>query len=130
MNFITQNAEFIRGSHQMKPCIMIAKSHIFSCKMRESRPFINVFRNKLINWLLAGKKHLKEELFHPKCITFWRDFYNSVGGERYAHIHQFNLDLGQPLPPLFCFSFVYVFFYVLHVCISFVCICSSICFLL
>ena len=35
-------AEFIRGSHQMKPCInityMIAKSLIFSCKMRESMP--------------------------------------------------------------------------------------------
>ena len=36
-------------------------------------------------------------------------FYNYVGGEPYPHIDQFNLDLGQPLPPLFCFSFVYVF---------------------
>ena len=43
-------------------------------------------------------------------------FYNYVGGEPYPHIDQFNLDLGQPPPPLFCFSFVCVLFYVLHVC--------------
>ena len=52
-------AEFILGSHQMKPCInitfMIVESHIFLCKMREYRPSINVFRNKLIHWLLAEK---------------------------------------------------------------------------
>ena len=36
-------------------------------------------------------------------------FYHSVGGEPYPHIDQFNLDLGQPPPPLFCFSFVYDF---------------------
>ena len=51
--------EFILGSHQMKPCInitfMIVESHIFLCKMREYRPSINVFRNKLIHWLLAEK---------------------------------------------------------------------------
>jgi len=41
-------AEFILGSHRMRPCInitsMIAESHIFSCNMREPRPSINVFK--------------------------------------------------------------------------------------
>ena len=71
-------AEFILGSHQMKPCInitfMIAKSHIFSCKMREYRPSINVFKNKLIHWLLAEKYNSKKNSSFQKSITIWRDF--------------------------------------------------------
>ena len=49
-------------------------------------------------------------------------FYNSVGGEPYPHIDQFNLDLGQPLPPLFCFSFVYVFFMYYMYVVLFLCV--------
>ena len=117
-------AEFILGSHQMKPCInitfMIAKSHIFSCKMREYRPSINVFKNKLIHWLLAEKYNSKKNSSFQKYYYLKR-FYNSVGGEPYPHIDQFNLDLGQPPPPLFCFSFVYDFvmyyMYVVFFCV-------------
>ena len=71
-------AEFILGSHQMKPCInitfMIAKSHIFSCKMREYRPSINVFKNKLMHWLLAEKYNSKKNSFIQNIITIWKDF--------------------------------------------------------
>jgi len=52
---------------------------------------------------------IQKELFHSKMYYYLERFYNYVGGEPYPHIDQFNLDLGQPLPPLFCFSFVYVF---------------------
>ena len=71
-------AEFILGSHQMKPCInitfMIAKSHILTCKMRESSLSINVFINKLIHWLFWLKNTIQKRTLPSKNITIWRDF--------------------------------------------------------
>ena len=103
-------AEFILGSPQMKPCInitfMIAKSHICSCKMRESRPSINVFKNKLIHCLLAEKYNSKKNSSIQKMYCYLERFYNSVGGEPYPHIDQFNLylNLRSSVFPLCMFS--------------------------
>jgi len=68
-------AEFILGSHQMKPCInitfMIAKSHILTCKMRESSLSINVFINKLIHWLFWLKNTIQKRTLPSKNVLLF-----------------------------------------------------------